>query len=179
MCYLVRTITPLWGRCMLQWWYDKQGERKNPDKNLRQCHFVHYESHMNSPGIELGAPLSDSIAKIICIIWCKDVVTLSNTARPIRQRLDQQRTKSGVSRSCSCTNLHLARTRRLRCYRQQKTQRETNATFSKFLTSFDSSFSFLYGITLSLTGIFPSSLKLMILLTASCKKEISQLHIFI
>jgi hypothetical protein len=50
-------------------------------------------------------------------------------------------------------------------------------SLSKFLTSFDSSFSFLYGISLCLTRIFRSSLKSLILMTVSWNKEISLLYI--
>jgi hypothetical protein len=125
---------------MLQWWYDKQGKQKNPEKNPRQCRFVHYESHMNSPGIELGAPPWDIIAKIIRVIWCKDVVSLSNTERLIRQRLDQERRNLGLAGAAAAARICIL-VEQEDCDvtdSRKRNEKLMPLSLSKFLTLFDS-----------------------------------------
>jgi hypothetical protein len=39
-----------------RWNEINRGKPKYSEKNLSQCHFVHYKSHMDWPGIEPGPP---------------------------------------------------------------------------------------------------------------------------
>jgi hypothetical protein len=46
---------------MEHWWNDAdRGKPKYSEKNLSHCHFVHYRSLMDGPGIEHGPPRSEA-----------------------------------------------------------------------------------------------------------------------
>jgi hypothetical protein len=59
-CCLARAFAHLMGRrymSMEQWWNDiDRAKRKNSEKNLSQCHFVHYKFHVDWPGDKPGHP---------------------------------------------------------------------------------------------------------------------------
>jgi hypothetical protein len=42
-----------------------KGKPKNSQKSLLQCHFVHHESHFQSPGVESGSLRQEPASKLL------------------------------------------------------------------------------------------------------------------
>jgi hypothetical protein len=70
LCCLVRAVAHLvwrWYISVEQRWHgNQQGKQNNSEKNLLQCHVVHHESHLKSPGLEPGHRGMKPAASFLC-----------------------------------------------------------------------------------------------------------------